>query len=145
MTIPKHLYHYTSQTGLLGILQTKKLWMTNILYLNDSSEFTHTLDLVKSELTKRINKLLQIRRKRAYISKEDFDIEGNEYQTYELIENYLDNLSYNEEIVSRLLDTVLYYLYRMNKDGRLCLDANTCFDGQNQRIPFEDILKVEYL
>jgi len=50
MTIPKHLYHYTSQKGLLGILQSKKLWMTNILYLNDSSEFLYTVDLVKTEL-----------------------------------------------------------------------------------------------
>jgi hypothetical protein len=57
MTLPKYLYHYTSQKGLLGILQTNKLWMTNILYLNDSSEFKHTLDLVKSELENRINQL----------------------------------------------------------------------------------------
>jgi hypothetical protein len=49
-TLPKHLYHYTSQKGLLGILEHDNLWMTNILYLNDSSEFKHTLDLVKTEL-----------------------------------------------------------------------------------------------
>ena len=45
-----HLYHYTSQDGLLGILQNKKLWMTNILYLNDSSEFEYTLNIVKKEI-----------------------------------------------------------------------------------------------
>ena len=50
---PDILYHYTSQKGLLGILQTKKLWMTNILYLNDSSECIHTIDLLKSEVEKR--------------------------------------------------------------------------------------------
>ena len=44
METPEYLYHYTSQKGILGILQTNKLWMTNILYLNDSSEFTYTLD-----------------------------------------------------------------------------------------------------
>ena len=54
----KLLYHYTSQKGLLGILNTNSLWMTNILYLNDSSEFTHTINMVKSELTER-RKLLQ--------------------------------------------------------------------------------------
>jgi len=52
-TEPDILYHYTSQKGLLGILQTKKLWMTNILYLNDSSEYRHTIDLLKSEIEKR--------------------------------------------------------------------------------------------
>lgn len=49
----KPLYHYTSQKGLIGILENQNVWMTNILYLNDSSEFTHTIDLVKSELRKR--------------------------------------------------------------------------------------------
>lgn len=52
MTLPKHLYHYTSQKGILGILESNKLWMTNILYLNDSSEFTYTLELVRSKLKK---------------------------------------------------------------------------------------------
>src|SRR5208337_2075131 len=50
---PDILYHYTSQKGLLGILQKNKLWMTDIFYLNDSSELTHTLNLVKSEFKKR--------------------------------------------------------------------------------------------
>jgi len=57
MKLPQYLYHYTSQEGLLGILQTNKLWMTNILYLNDSSEFKHTLDFVKVELKNRLDKI----------------------------------------------------------------------------------------
>jgi hypothetical protein len=48
----KSLFHYTSQSGLLGILKSNKLWMTDILYLNDSSEFLQTLELVNSELLK---------------------------------------------------------------------------------------------
>ncbi len=51
-TEPDILYHYTSQKGLLGILKENKLWMTNILYLNDSSEYRHTIDLLKSEVEK---------------------------------------------------------------------------------------------
>lgn len=57
----KPLYHYTSQRGLLGILESKKLWMTNILYLNDSSEFIYTWELVKPELSKR-KKLFEVLR-----------------------------------------------------------------------------------
>ncbi|MDO9229544.1 MAG: DUF2971 domain-containing protein [Syntrophales bacterium] len=57
MTLPKYLYHYTSQKGLLGILESKKLWMTNIFYLNDSSEFVYTINLVKDELKIRIEQL----------------------------------------------------------------------------------------
>jgi len=42
-----HLYHYTSQNGLLGIVDKKQIWATNILYLNDTSEFSHALDLME--------------------------------------------------------------------------------------------------
>ncbi len=44
----KSLYHYTSQKGLLGIINDNNLWMTNIFYLNDSEEFTHTTKLIIS-------------------------------------------------------------------------------------------------
>jgi len=57
----KPLYHYTSQKGLLGILNDNKLWMTNILFLNDSSEFTYSLNLVKSEVGKREKLLPSLR------------------------------------------------------------------------------------
>lgn len=56
-TEPDILYHYTSQNGLLGILKDNKLWMTNILYLNDSSEYRHTIDLLKSEVEERKERL----------------------------------------------------------------------------------------
>jgi len=45
-----YLCHYTSQKGLLGILKQNKLWMTDILYLNDSSEYFGTVKMVKAEL-----------------------------------------------------------------------------------------------
>ena len=44
---PPRLYHYTSQEGLLGILSSKTLWATRIQYLNDSTEFSYTLALLK--------------------------------------------------------------------------------------------------
>lgn len=40
----KTVYHYTSQTGLLGIVNSKSLWATNIAYLNDAREFYHAID-----------------------------------------------------------------------------------------------------
>jgi hypothetical protein len=39
------LFHYTTQEGLVGILQEKKLWATKIQYLNDASELTRPLEL----------------------------------------------------------------------------------------------------
>jgi hypothetical protein len=45
METPEHLYHYTSQEVLLGILKTNKLWMSNNLYLNDGNEYDFTDDI----------------------------------------------------------------------------------------------------
>ena len=63
-TEPEPLYHYTSQKGLLGILQNHKLRMTNILYMNDSNEFSHPMDFLKTEcLRETLNILLSMRMK----------------------------------------------------------------------------------
>src|SRR5262245_10539375 len=48
--VPKALYHYTSQKGLLGILDSQALWATNLRYMNDSQEFQHALALAASVL-----------------------------------------------------------------------------------------------
>jgi hypothetical protein len=49
---PDLLYHYTSQKGLLGIIEKKKLWATNIRYLNDSQELKQAIALAKVQLRK---------------------------------------------------------------------------------------------
>jgi len=88
-TLPKHLYHYTSQKGLLGILgdpinQSKpRLWMTNILYLNDSSEFTYTINLVKQELMERKENILKDK-------ETSTSIDPKLLEKYSLIEKILD-------------------------------------------------------
>jgi hypothetical protein len=50
------LYHYTSQHGFRGIIHDGLLWMTNIRYLNDSSEYLHSLDLIKNYMEEYISK-----------------------------------------------------------------------------------------
>lgn len=44
---PTVLYHYTTQRGLLGIVERKVLWATNISYLADSAEFSGAFSLAK--------------------------------------------------------------------------------------------------
>lgn len=44
------LYHYTSQNGLLGIIESRSLWFTDIFYLNDATEFKYIFELVQNEL-----------------------------------------------------------------------------------------------
>ncbi len=47
----KLLYHYTSQAGLLGIIQSRQLWATNLLFLNDSTELNYALKLIQKNIT----------------------------------------------------------------------------------------------
>lgn len=42
-----YLYHYTTSEGLLGIVQTHRIWATSIFYLNDMKEFRHGIELSK--------------------------------------------------------------------------------------------------
>ena len=48
-SMPEVVYHYTSMNALLGIVDGD-IWATNIQYLNDISEYTHFLELVKGRL-----------------------------------------------------------------------------------------------
>ena len=92
MTIPKSLYHYTSQKGLLGILQTNKLWMTDILYLNDSSEFKHTLGLIKLDLEKRKKQLPPLRGFLNSTNTQEDDIINNTHYTFEKIKTFCEGI-----------------------------------------------------
>lgn len=44
------IYHYTSQRGLLGIVNSKSIWATEIHYLNDSNEFLLAINLAREVL-----------------------------------------------------------------------------------------------
>lgn len=51
---PEVLYHYTNQSGLLGILSTQKIWATQINYLNDTKEFWHAFEIAEKALAARV-------------------------------------------------------------------------------------------
>lgn len=53
---PDVLHHYTDSAGLLGILESKELWATNIYYLNDSSELHYALDLINQCFDRRLGR-----------------------------------------------------------------------------------------
>jgi hypothetical protein len=52
---PTTLYHYTTASGLLGILRSKAIWATNIRFLNDSREFALAMDLTREILRERLS------------------------------------------------------------------------------------------
>src|SRR5436190_10756014 len=37
-------YHYTDGAGLMGILKTRAIWLSDALHMNDSSELTYGVD-----------------------------------------------------------------------------------------------------
>lgn len=53
-TPQERLYHYTSFSGLLGIVGIRALWASDIRYMNDSSELKHTADLLRNEISRRL-------------------------------------------------------------------------------------------
>jgi hypothetical protein len=48
--LPDVLYHYTSEAGLRGILDSKVLWGTHVRHLDDESEWLHGFDLFKEKI-----------------------------------------------------------------------------------------------
>lgn len=50
---PDLLYHYTTQEGLLGIIENQKIWASHLQYLNDASEGQIFTRLFLDELNQR--------------------------------------------------------------------------------------------
>ena len=55
--LPPVLYHYTSTTGILGILKSGSLWATDIRFLNDERELDYGVDLAMPILTEKLARL----------------------------------------------------------------------------------------
>ncbi|NDV79964.1 DUF2971 domain-containing protein [Dysgonomonas sp. 511] len=83
------IYHYTSLSGLISIIENQTLFCTNINYLNDKKEFCYGVGLILKVLEK--------------LKKEDFEI-----SVLEMIENHIDHI-YKEE----------RYVTCFSKDGDL--------------------------
>lgn len=48
--VPPNLFHYTTGGGLIGIIESDRMWATNIKYLNDHTELTHAVSLFQKVL-----------------------------------------------------------------------------------------------
>lgn len=44
---PNYLYHYTSAAGLIGILSSKSIWLTDLRYMNDMSELQYAQQVIE--------------------------------------------------------------------------------------------------
>jgi hypothetical protein len=69
------LYHYTTQTGLLGILKDKEIWATHTQYLNDTREGTHALEMVRAEIQSLLRRRKDVT-SRAVLKEMELDVRG---------------------------------------------------------------------
>lgn len=46
----KALYHYSAPSGMLGMIERKSIWMSNIRYQNDSEEYLHIFKIFEDVL-----------------------------------------------------------------------------------------------
>lgn len=51
---PPILYHYTSQDGLFGILESKSIWASKVQYLNDEQEFNLGLQVARTVIKEQL-------------------------------------------------------------------------------------------
>ena len=53
------IFHYTSDAGLLGIIQSESLWVTHFKYLNDISELHHAKEIIENIVENSEEKLVK--------------------------------------------------------------------------------------
>lgn len=51
------LYHYTSGEGLIGIIESRAVWASDIRFLNDSREYALAVELVRTRLEARLREV----------------------------------------------------------------------------------------
>ncbi len=114
MEIPK-LYHYTSRAGLLGMFNSKSIWFTDMLYMNDSEEFHYAVEVVKriiqcnfdDNLTSALNNQTHLKSKHLYtFSLSERKDVLSQWRGYCLNGGY--SISFNKEDLTKL--TELDYL-----------------------------------
>lgn len=54
---PPELYHYSNQSGFLGIIKSSEIWASKIHYLNDSNEYQLALSLARDLLRSKLGQV----------------------------------------------------------------------------------------
>ena len=83
MPIPDVLYHYTTQAGLLGIIQSKQIWATSVLFLNDTTEINYAIKLIQENTNKFCEERKLNQEETQFL--EDFEKKLDEYSTILII------------------------------------------------------------
>ncbi|BBH24142.1 hypothetical protein Back11_54870 [Paenibacillus baekrokdamisoli] len=107
------LYHYTSASGLLGIISNECLWVSKSNYLNDISETKYINELIVDagrELNLSSNVMYMIMSEKAYIEYgSNGDVNGQNY--------YILSLTVNPDSLTLWSNYSSYYGYNIGFEG----------------------------
>lgn len=90
------IYHYTSSDSLLNILKEKRLWVSEVNFLNDSSELKFTIDILTKnfESDKALYTWYQSLSPGPHT---DYILADNEF-THQFVSNRLEHLCHSSNI-----------------------------------------------
>lgn len=80
----KYLYHYTTPSGLIGILKSNSIWATHIRYLNDHDELIGAFEIAKAQLDEKLKATGQASDKFKILSKmeEKINLTNGKFYVY---------------------------------------------------------------
>jgi hypothetical protein len=143
---PEILYHYTSIEGLMGILESRSIWLSDYQYLNDRREINHGADIIREvarKMLKKSNDKLVSKLLEAWIVNLDniedrifiasFSADGDslsQWRAYGTValgfkvsdiavhvnDIYIQSVEYNEEVQRNLAVTYLNHLCQAYKE-----------------------------
>ena len=110
-------YHYTTREAFLNIIQNKKIWATDILYLNDSEEINYTFKLFQSILQKYLKDYSNKNSKEFNYLKDcckTYDVLNDIYQEWS---NFVVSFSTKKDLLSQ-------WRGYSNEKGGICIGFN---------------------
>jgi len=116
----EELYHYTSFDGLKGILESKKLWLTDYQCTNDLSEFGYSKAIFQHYIKEAIKECLSKEKCKSYSSHQlELMIQVECKALYEIIKKQIDKVggAYIFRTCFNKLDSGLYTSYAQQRMG----------------------------
>lgn len=127
---PRKVYHYTTMSGLYGILTHRELWATHAGFLNDTQEIQYTLAKILGELKKGLSSDIE-ESKKSYLEHLHRYYAANQFPDVFLI-----SFSEKEDDLNQ------WRAYSDNAQG-ICLEFDTT--EQAQMIDYHNALYVKVI
>jgi hypothetical protein len=134
-----HVYHYTTQKGLKGIIENKSLQFTNMFFLNDASEFKYTIDLAKEVLKKKLDYAIGSLIGSHYNLKEQLNDIGSSIKHVDILKKkeIIDYLDYKLDFFHEY-DEAAYFVFSFSEDPDLLSQwRGYCSNGAGCCIGFD--------